>query len=353
MMKRVAILVTGLLLSWVAAGPASAGNGDVTGGCSSGGTCQVQLEKMVTFSGSYSLSNSNTVVNIAPPPCLWNPIGDAITGSEAIIKEWGNDPAKAPTDFQVNQSVTQANGLLQNPVPGQWYELPVNPAAGAAGAAECLKLPLYAWVTPGNTPPAVPVPPKTLAQLAFAVLSTPGLGKITVNPVGKSEVNLPAFVRVAVTAPPVNGGQLGVTAQHHVYVYVTAKLGNTTVTVWVESSALNIDPGTSSAKSYDLPVCATTINGARTLGSHYTTSQMSRTTVSQPIDCGATYLDPGAYTLQATMGWTACWARTANTAAPPLNWCANHPVPGAGNLPPATATQAINVQEVQSVVSGG
>jgi hypothetical protein len=349
-MKRVAILISALLLSWVAAVPASAGNGDPTGSCSSGGTCQVQLEQMIKFSGSYSLSNNNTVVNIAPPPCLWNPIGDAITGSEAIIKEWGNDPAKAPTAYQINQSVGQANGLLQKPVTGQWYELPVNPAAGATGAAECLKLPLYAWVTPGNTPPAVPIPPRTLAQLAFAVLSTPTLGQITLNPATKSEVNLPTFVQVAVTPPPV--GQLGITAQHRIYVYVTATLGPTTVTVWVESNALNIDPGTSLANSYDLPVCATTINGASTLGSHYTASQMSGTTVNQPIDCGATYLDPGTFNLQATVGWTACWARTANTAGPSLNWCARHPVPGAGALPAATATQAINVQEVQSVNNG-
>ena len=46
MMKRVAILISALLLSWVTAAPAGAGNGDVSGSCSSSGTCQAELEKM-------------------------------------------------------------------------------------------------------------------------------------------------------------------------------------------------------------------------------------------------------------------------------------------------------------------
>jgi hypothetical protein len=74
--------------------------------------------------------------------------------------------------------------------------------------------------------------------------------------------------------------------------------------------------------------------------------------VNQTIDCGVTYRAPGTYNLTTTVGWTACWARTANTGAPPLAWCKGHPVPGAQALQGSTETQPVNVQEIQSVNGG-
>ena len=52
------------------------------------------------------------------------------------------------------------------PSAGEWYVLPVNPAAGAAGQAACLQLPLFVFAVPRGRPlPAVPIPPRTLAEL--------------------------------------------------------------------------------------------------------------------------------------------------------------------------------------------
>jgi hypothetical protein len=203
-----ALIKPALLGPVLTAAPASAANGTSSVGCSTGDSCEVMLEKMVTF--NYSPGASNLVVNITPPPCLWEPIGDGTTGSQAIVSDWGKDPAQAPTDFGIDASVKQAEGFLTNPPPpaGTWYELPVNPAAGQAGEQECLQLPLYAWVTPGNAPPGIDIPPATLAQLAVAKMALPTAGAMRLNPAsGRTFTNLPTYLRVALagtrsTRPP-------------------------------------------------------------------------------------------------------------------------------------------------------
>jgi hypothetical protein len=329
--------------------PAGAANGppSPTGNCDTGSTCQVELKSWVHFTGSYRSGNTNTVVDVAPPPCLWIPIGDAVVGSNAIIGEWGNDPAKAPKIFDINKSVQQANDLLANPVPGEWYKLPVNPNAGPAGEAECLKLPLYAFVPPGAIPPGVNIPPQTLAQLAFAVLQVPGIRRVAVNPIGTSDTNLPTFVKVAL-----GGNRLAVSPDGHAYVWVTATLGAQSATVWAMSSGLDISPGTPAATLYNQPSCGTAIASAGivTLGSGWTAAQMSTAQVNQAIDCGVTYRQPGAFHLAVSVGWTACWAQTADSAPPAYDQCLSTPIPGAANLQPPNANPRINVREIQAVV---
>jgi hypothetical protein len=345
------------LLGGVAAGPARAGNGGSTNvGCTNGSSCQVELENLVTFKGSYSQSvadrGTNGTVSIAPPPCLWIPIGDAISGSQYIIKIFGTDPASAPTTFGINKSVQQADDLLKNPTLGQWYNLPINPAAGAAGEQECLKLPAYYFAVTEAALPAVRLPAKTLAQLAFAGLTLPALETITLNPAGASEVNLPTYLSVTVGNP--TAGQLGV-ANGSVYVAVTATLGGVGATVWAVSSRLSVNAGTSQAVTYGHCPATLTATGA-TMGTSATAAQISATTANQAIDCGVTYLAPSPaaqYTLSATLKWAACWAPTANAqAVPSYQTCLRRPVPGAGALTGKPATQQVTAQEIQSVTGG-
>ena len=166
MKRRIAaivVLAAGLATPALAAAPASAGSGTSSVGCSTGDSCTAMLQKMVTFGGRNYVpgGGGNTVVDITPPPCLWVPLGGAHQGSQAILTAEGTDPAKAPNIFEVPAAVTLANTLVksQPETPGEWYELPANPADNAAQLAACAALPLYAWVPPGQAPPGINIPP--------------------------------------------------------------------------------------------------------------------------------------------------------------------------------------------------
>src|SRR5207245_7230409 len=80
------------LLPALAAVPAVAADGGSSVGCTTGDSCYIQLKNMIHFGGNWSKGASNTVVNIAPPPCLWIPIGDAHTGSQYVLTFYGTDP---------------------------------------------------------------------------------------------------------------------------------------------------------------------------------------------------------------------------------------------------------------------
>lgn len=324
------------LLPVLVATPASAANGSSSVGCSTGDSCTIQLEKMINYSGDYNPGGANMVVNITPPPCLWNPIGDATTGSQAIIGMWGNDPTKAPTNFQIAQSVTQANQLLAtNPKPaGTWYELPVNPAAGAAGAAECLKLPLYAWVPPGTALPGINIPPETLAQLALVKIRVPGKGKMTLSPKGNDAVNLPTFVRVALA-------QGTRTANGMPYARITATLGNVAATVWLKPSPLQLSA----------PGATIDANNCGYLGSNMLVTNpgaVARTGINGAIDCGVTFTQPGTSQLTASLTWQTCWVAAAQAGPPPAACTA---VQGA-NLNPTVWNRPVNVKEIQAANGG-
>jgi len=336
-----ALIVTAALGPALTASPARAANGTSSVGCSTGDSCEIMLEKMVTFGGAnYSPGASNLVVNITPPPCLWEPIGDGTTGSQAIVKEWGDDPAQAPTDFDINDSVKQAEGFLNNPPPpdGTWFELPVNPAAGTAGAAECLQLPLYAWVTPGNTPPGINIPPRTLAQLAVAKMALPTAGAMELNPdSGKTFTNLPTYLRVALAGDYQTDAATGMP-----YTTVTAQLGVNGATVWGEPSKLRV-----SASGGGQYTPATTACGY--LGSAQIDTATARNAgPGTTPDCGAVFESPATWQVTAAQTWRACWVPGVVDGPPPAN-C--QPVPGA-TLNPLNWARNVAVDEIQSVDNG-
>lgn len=344
-MKRrfAAIIVASaaLVAPMLAASSASAGNGTSSVGCSTGDSCTAMLERMIQVKGDVAPGGTpvNTVVDIAPPPCLWEPIGDAATGSKAITDEWGTNPKNAPAQFSINQSVKQAVKLEKKPAPGQWYELPVNPAAGAAGAKECLTLPLYAWVTPGNSPPGINIPPQTLAQLALAVVKLPGAGTIVTNPATKSFTNLPTFVRATL-----GGGHAGPGGRP--YVSATATLNGTSVTVWAEASRLQVSASGGSSYTPDTGNCGY-------LGSTemLNPQAVAHVGVGGHIDCGLTFQSPATWQVTASMTWQTCWAQNGNPADPP-DPATCTPVPGAELNGTTWAPHQVTVDEIQSVNGG-
>ena len=322
-MKRYVVaivaLAAGLTGPVLAGAPASAGNGTSSVGCSTGDSCTVMLEKMVNFSGAnYSPGASNLVVDIAPPPCLWVPIGDANTGSQAILSAEGTNPAKAPDIFAVPAAVKLANTLVSThpPAPGEWYELPVNPAGTAAQQQECLNEPLYAWVPPGGTLPGINIPPQTLAQLAVAKMALPTAGQMILNPAsGQTYPNLPTYLRVTL------GGGFE-TFNGMPYATVTATLGHV--------AAHRVGGAVASAGQRDRWRAAykpDTINCGYLGSTQLDTAQAANAGPGAPIDCGATFLSPATWQLTATMTWRACWAPVAGGTPPATGNC--RPVPGA------------------------
>lgn len=310
LMITIAAPATALLAALAAAAPASAGSG---AGCS-GNTCSVDITHFITLKGDVGSGAGYVPVNVAPPPCLWNPIGDATTGSQAIVSEWSPSP---PSNFQIDQSYAQAKKLLANPQPGTWYELPINPAASAAGQAECLKLPLYAFVPPGQAPPMPPIPGQILAEYAYNHMAIPTPSLVT-NPASTGYVNLGTYVwQTAGTGQPLS---------------VTASLGNQSATVTATPSKLTI--------STDGP--GTTFSDCGPQGSH---SPLGKPPASAgpgtPPDCGVLWhgTTNGA-TITGTVTWNVTWTATDGTG---------------GTLPVIQMqgrTAAIPVNEIQSVNGG-
>lgn len=346
-------VVTAILAASALAVPqASAASGpQPTTGCDTSSSCGIQVSKMVTYSGNDSGSSVNTVVNLEPPPCLWVPEGDAHTGSQYVIDNTADHSPGAM--FGQDKTYAQAQQLLATnpPPPGEWYYLPVNPNASAAGQQECFKLPLFFWAPPATPLPGVYIPPQTLGQLAYSRLSTAQLTAITPNPSAASDANLPTSVRVTLGQP--GAGQLHIALDGRPYVAVTAYIpGGTSATVWAKAGTLNIDPGTQAARTFDDPSCSKAQGGgagAYTLGSRLSSGQMASIGVNGTVDCGVTYHAPGSFGLRASIGWTACWAPTpgATTPPPPPANCA--PVPGAGGLADSTfGPRIIGVREIQT-----
>lgn len=193
MIRRVIIgaAAAALLVPLAATTPAIADTGT---GCS-GSNCSVDVSQFIKAYGSgYSAGSPNHVaVNQQPPPCLWNPIGDQITGSQYIISQFGT-VTPADSLYGVYQSVQQARQLLKDGGPaGTWYVLPINPAAGPSGAAACLQLPLFAFVQPGQVPPMPRIPAEVFAEFAFNHMKLPD-PTVTISPATRGFVNLATFV---------------------------------------------------------------------------------------------------------------------------------------------------------------
>ena len=334
----IVILAAGLAGPALAVSPASAGNGTSSVGCSTGDSCTAMLQKMVTFGGNnYDPGGGgNTVVDITPPPCLWEPLGGAHQGSQTILSQYGTNP---PDLFEIPQSVKLARTLVdsQPETPGEWYELPANPADNAAQLQACAALPLFAWVPPGNAPPGINIPPQTLAQLAVGVMRLPAADQLILNPAGTTYTNLPTFLRVTLAPNHYT------TPDGMPYAMVTATLGNAAATVWAIPSKLMVSASGGSQYTPDTTTCG--YLGSTEIG----TPAAQNVGPGTPIDCGLTFQSPAKWQVTATMTWRACWAPVNGGLPPAPADC--QPVPGA-QLNGTAWQSPITVNEIQSVNNG-
>ena len=299
------------LLAVAAAAPAAAGTGV---GCS-GPSCTVGLSQFVRLSGSVGRYGGSAIpINFPPPPCLWVKKGDQITGSEYIIGLFPNPPKDLP--FGIYASVQQAKALLKNPQPGTWWNLPINPAAGPAGAAACLKLPAFYFTPPGTDPPMPFVPPKILAEYAYNYLLIPK-PVVATSPDGKGWVNLATFVW---TTSPHNES-------------ITASLPDESVTLTA------VPVSTTIASTAGTPYSA----GCGPNGSRYPQSKAPATGPGVPPDCGVLWQAPSTgAVISATVTWHVTWQFNGGGATQTLPDIARTGVSG-----------AIPVAEIQSINNGG
>jgi hypothetical protein len=343
-LRRVVVAATAVLVASLAPvladTPAHAQPAPPPATCNSGSTCVIELENMITWGGdNYSPGANNTVVDITPPPCLWEPEGNAYTGSQWVIDQWPTPPTPSDTLFDIYASYQQAKKLLAtSPMPaGEWYWLPINPSDNQAEEDACLKLPAYFFATPGNPPPGVDLPPVTLAQLALAKMEIPTTGKMNLSPVnGVTYSNFPTFVRVALR------GRYETTAGGLPYLMVTASLGANGATAWAEGSPLTLTANGDVADQ-----------NCGALGSNMMANDpaaVARTGANGYVDCGVTFREPQKATITATMAWHTCWvARAEPNGTPPPAGCGTSvpPVPG-GNLNSLVWNRGVTVEEIQA-----
>ncbi len=320
------LVLAGLLAPAWLAGPASAGSGV---GCT-GGTCSVQLSTLITLKGDVGTGPAHVQLPVAPPPCLWQPIGGTSAGSASIIRQFGF--AAPGTPFGVFQSVQQARRLLRGkPVPpGTWWQLPVDPAASKAAQRQCFTLPLFFFTAPGQAPPTPPVPLRTLAAYAYNHMAIPA-PTLTVNPAGHGYVNLATYVWGRTVPVSATTGRPGAYE-------VTATLGAETVSVWAQ-------PAAKGAFSVSANGPGTAYSACGPDGSHERTGHApaSAGAGTRP-DCGVLWQAPvsGAF-ISATVTWSATWG------AGVLNG------PGPNALPPVQMTgrtRPFPVAEIQSINGG-
>jgi hypothetical protein len=320
------LVFAGLLAPCWLAGPVSAGSGV---GCT-GNTCSVVLSSLITLKGDVGNGSVHAQLPVAPPPCLWQPIGDSTTGSTLIIQQFGS--AVPGTPFGVFRSVQQARTLLTDkPVPpGTWWQLPVNPAASKAAQRQCYTLPLFDFTVPGHAPPTPPVPLQTLAEYAYNHMAIPA-PTLTVNPAGRGYVNLATYVWGR--SRPVSRA----TGRPDAY-EVTATLGGESVSVWAQPAAKGAfsvaanGPGT--------PYSACGPDGSRYRVAHAPASAGAGT----PPDCGVLWQAPVAgASVSATVTWSVTWGAGVRNG------------PGPNVLPPIQMTgrtPPFPVAEIQSINGG-
>jgi hypothetical protein len=329
MIRRViaGAIAAAALVPLAASAPAAASSGP---GCQ-GASCSVDVSQFIKAYGSgYSSGSINHVpVNQQPPPCLWNPIGDQITGSQYIIANFG-DVTPASSLFQVYQSVQQAKQLLKDGGPaGTWYVLPINPAAGAAGAAACVKLPLFAFVQPNQVPPMPKIPPEVFAEFAWnhMKLAAP---VVTVSGHGKGFVNLATFV-----------WWRGLPRSRTMWVTAALRDGSQAATVVAQISNVSISTSPAGAGT-------TFLNGCGNGGSAQPVGNPPATGAGIAPDCGVRWTQPASGAMvTVTVTWQVLFHAGFSHAF------TGQPVPGAGNgITTQGNSNPIAVQEIQSINGG-
>jgi enoyl reductase len=319
----VGAIAAATLVPLAASTPATASTGT---GCN-GSSCSVSLDQWIKYSGngySHGGSVNHVPVDEQPPPCLWIPIGDQITGSQYIVNNFG-DVTPASSLFDIYNSVQQAKQLLKNGGPaGTWYNLPINPAAGAAGRDACLKLPAFFFVLPGQAPPLPQVPPEILAEFAYNHMRLPN-PTVRTSPATKGFVNLATFVWWHMPRTT----------------WVTAALPDgqaATVVAQVQSASISTNPAGAGTVS-------TTCGPG---GSRFPPGHPPTTGAGVPPDCGVLWSRPAAgATVTVTVTWQVLFhAGTGHEFA-------GNPVPGTVNpITTAGTSNLITVQEIQSVNGG-
>jgi hypothetical protein len=330
------------LLALIAPGTAHAGTGGPGGvTCTGGSSCVIQLETDVHFSGNRGFGTNNPGVTIDPPPCQWEPLGNAQVGSAAIIYNLENvQEIDGPLTAQQQQELTEATKIkAQNPQ-GEWYGGPVAVTAGA----NCGANPSYSWVAAVNgvaNPPPVPLPAKTLAELAIAVMQIPAAGTKTTSPAGGTTYsNLPTFI--AVTMKTVPGG-IHNAGDGMPYVEVSARLDGAGATAWGYASKLKVTV----PNGVGYTVTGSGGAGCGYLGSKELVSEagvVARVGIGGHLDCGVTFREPQQTQIQAENVWTVCYVLHAEQVyGPPPGGCTVW-----GTMNPTIWQKNFNVQEIQA-----
>jgi hypothetical protein len=334
MIRRIAIAgVIAALLVPLSAPPAGAGpSPSPPAGCAGDG-CSILLSQLILLNGDRLPDGADSGrIAVDPPPCLWEPFGDAVTGSRRVATE-SNLLAALPSGSNplgLADAVREAKHLLSIHAPpsaGTWFELVGNPAAGAETVA-CLNLPLFDFVPQGQAPRTLPIPPRTLAEFAYNHMLIPAPA-ITTNPADKGFVNLGTYVWGSWANSPTTGVM-------NAYKITATLVGGPTVTVWAQASSFSVNvagPGTPYS------------GGCGPTGSRFPVGKPpAGAGPGTPPDCGVLWQAPttGA-ALTATVRWTVTWG------VGDLNG------PGPNVLPPIVVTgpaHVVPVNEIQSVNGG-
>jgi hypothetical protein len=321
----VAAIAAAAFVPLVASAPAAASTGP---GCQ-GASCAVGLEQWIRYSGNgYSSGGpvGHVPVDQQPPPCLWIPIGDQISGSQYIVSTFG-DITPANSLFGIYESVQQAKQLLKDGGPaGTWYNLPINPAAGPAGRDACLKLPAFYFVVPGQAPPLPQIPPRILAEYAYNHMKLPD-PTVTVSPATKGFVNLATFVWWQVPRT----------------MWVTAALPDGQAATVVARVSARASLSTNPAGAGTISSAACGPGGSRSPRGH-----PPATGAGVAPDCGVLWTQPAAgATVTVTVTWQVLFH--AGTG----HGFFGQPVPGAGNgITTQGTSNPLTVQEIQSINGG-
>lgn len=324
-----------------AAGPGSGGGGGGggSGGGSGGGcngpTCDVYQWIKYTGSGaSPSGGTGHVIVNVPPPPCLWVPEGDQITGSQFVVNWSAGVTPGAP--FDMYQTYLQAKKYLQEgaaaPV-GTWYMLPVNPNAPPSIRAQCALLPMFFFARPGQAPPLPPIPIPTLEKLAFnhMTLSSP---QLTINPAAVGFVNLATFVWWTVP---------NITAQRTMAVTARVGGGGPAATVVAQLQSFTFGVSNGNAMPYEAGCSFVSGSGALPVGQ----APPGFGAGAHP-DCGVLWTGPST---GAVVSVTLTWRVLFHSGADPGFFGTT--LPGVPAVITTVGTSAaIPVREIQSVNGG-
>jgi hypothetical protein len=177
--------------------------------------------------------------------------------------------------------------------------------------------------------PAIPIPPKILAQFAFNHLTLPSPA-LRLNPANDGYVNLGTYVWANWPASPTTG-------RMDAY-KITATAGNTTVTLWAQAGQLQIRPSANGTAA---------TSGCGPTGSAYPPGQPpANAGPGITPDCGVLWHAAAANsTVSATVTWSVTWGIGNLNGPGPKN------VPGApaGGIPLTSQTPPFAVNEIQSV----